>query len=231
MFKKVFKIFVTFRISAIVSGENTATYMIRDSNKLDGSLFLSVLVDIIDFPIKSTIRRIKTGLKFNINLKYCARNSMELEWHLCFQVLSCLEFQLSKDQSLTFYCFETANFRTVLSCLLTYSAYKATIFMLAIACSWFWSQNSQFKNKKKTMITLELKLKSTQHLETLGHENVSEVPWDFSAQYLHWSLTLAFFLVRVFWADEVMPQLVIYDQNLFMNLHEKYISMIYALQT
>jgi hypothetical protein len=35
------------------------------------------------------------------------------------------------------------------------------------------------------MITLELKLKSTQHLETLGHENVSEVPWDFSAQYLH----------------------------------------------
>ena len=107
MFKKVFKIFVTFIISAIVSGENTATYMIRDSNKLDGSLFLSVLVDIIDFPIKSTIRRIKTGLKFNINLKYCARNSMELEWHLCFQVLSCLQFQMSKEQSLIFYCFET----------------------------------------------------------------------------------------------------------------------------
>ena len=100
-------------------------------------------------------------------------------------------------------------------------------------CSWFWSQNAQFQNNKKTMLTLELKLKSTQHLETLGHENVSEVPWDFSAQYLHWywSLTLAFFLVRVLWADEVMPQFVIYDQNLFMNLHEKYISMIYALQT
>ena len=47
-----------------MSGENTVTNMIRDSNKLDWSLFLSVLVDVIDFPIKSTIRRIKTGLKF-----------------------------------------------------------------------------------------------------------------------------------------------------------------------
>ena len=81
-----------------MGGENTVTNMIRYSNKLDWSLFLSVLVDIIDFPIKSTIRRIKTGLKFNINFfgnTYYARNSMELEWHLCFQVLTCLEFQLS----------------------------------------------------------------------------------------------------------------------------------------
>ena len=39
-------------------------------------------------------------------------------------------------------------------------------------------------DNKKTMLTLDLKLKSMRHLEILGHENVYEVPWDFSAQYL-----------------------------------------------
>ena len=91
MFKKVFKIFVTFIISAIVSGENTVTYMIRDSNKLDWSLLLSALVDVIDFSIKSTIWRIKTGLKFNIN--FSGNIAQKFLW-VAFMFPSCLEFQL-----------------------------------------------------------------------------------------------------------------------------------------
>ena len=60
----------------------------------------------------------------------------------------------TEELSLIFFLIETSNFTTV-------QTIKGSR-----DCFWFQSKNDQFQNMEKSRITLELKLKSTQHLVT-----------------------------------------------------------------